>query len=436
MDKETCKKIEGIFVEMKRHLCTCIIPFWYRRIDRENGGFRGYMSYDLEDDMKAVKGGILNSRILWFFSKAAIAVRDGIISKEDLAEGGICEKALGEAAEHAYKILKDKFYDKENGGIFWSLSYDGKPYDTTKHTYAQAFAIYGLAAFYELTGKKDALETAIRLHKKIEEKCHDEGGYGEAFAVDFTPASNEKLSENGVMAGRTMNTLLHVYEGYSELLRAVTGKEEYKDEAKKLAKELTDMLHTFIEKVYNKELHRQEVFFDKNWNTLIDLWSYGHDIESSWLLDYGMDVLVKAGFEGDFADISTECADALRDLEVTLRENIFDGNSLPAECEKGVEKKNRIWWVQAETVNGFLWNGVKYDDKKDIDCAAAEWAYIKEHSVDKRKGSEWFWELDENGDPIEGRPIVEEWKCPYHNGRMVLLLLKIVHSRSECAKVE
>ena len=29
-----------------------------------------------------------------------------------------------------------------------------------------------------------------------------------------------------------MNTLLHVYEGYSELLRAVTGKEEYKDEAR------------------------------------------------------------------------------------------------------------------------------------------------------------------------------------------------------------
>ena len=47
----------------------------------------------------------------------------------------------------------------------------------------------------------------------------------------------------------------------------------------------------FADKVYNKELGRQEVFFDRTWNSLIDLYSYGHDIETSWLMDRGLEVL-------------------------------------------------------------------------------------------------------------------------------------------------
>lgn len=47
----------------------------------------------------------------------------------------------------------------------------------------------------------------------------DEVGYLEAFTRDFKPESNEKLSENGVLADKTMNTLLHVFEAYTELYR-------------------------------------------------------------------------------------------------------------------------------------------------------------------------------------------------------------------------
>lgn len=47
----------------------------------------------------------------------------------------------------------------------------------------------------------------------------DEVGYLEAFTRDFKPESNEKLSENGVLADKTMNTLLHVLK----LIRSCTG---------------------------------------------------------------------------------------------------------------------------------------------------------------------------------------------------------------------
>lgn len=53
-------------------------------------------------------------------------------------------------------------------------------------------------------------------------------------------------------------------------------------------------------------------------------------------------------------------------------------------------------------------------------------------AVDKRAGSEWFWEVDPEGKPYEGRPIVEPWKCPYHNGRMCFEVIK--RSRKEGGK--
>ena len=46
------------------------------------------------------------------------------------------------------------------------------------------------------------------------------------------------------------------------------------------------------------------------------------------------------------------------------------------------------------------------------------WEYIKTKLTDPREGSEWFSDLDDRGEPSDREPIVEPWKCPYHNGRM------------------
>ena len=198
--------------EVTDELTMRIIPFWKSLLDDEDGGYYGWLSYDLELDRKAEKGCILNSRITWFFANAYTLLKDDGLLKE---------------AQHAYDFMKDKCIDREYGGIFWSVTHDGKPLDTTKHTYNQAFAIYALSSYYEAAHDDEALELAYDLYNIIETKCRDEKGYLEAFTRDFKPASNEKLSENGVMAGRTMNTLLHVFEAYTELYR-VTADEKVK----------------------------------------------------------------------------------------------------------------------------------------------------------------------------------------------------------------
>lgn len=381
--------------QVKDHLLTTIIPFWKKLRDDENGGYYGWMGYDLKLDKKAVKGCILNSRITWFFANAYTLLKD--------------ESLLAEA-KHGFEFLKEHCMDKENGGIYWSIRYDGTPEDTTKHTYNQAFCIYALSSYYEASKDEEALKMARELFQLIETKCTDEVGYLEALTKDFRPESNEKLSENGVIADKTMNTLLHVFEAYTELYR-VFGDAKVKDRLKW-------MMDLFADKIYNPTLHRQEVFFDKNYNSLIDLYSYGHDIETAWLMDRGTEVLG----EPNYIEMMTPIT---KDLTAQVYKVAFDGHSLANECCNGTVKTNRIWWVQAETIVGFL-NGYQKDPSKKeyLEAARSQWQFIEEYVIDKRAGSEWYWEVQPDGTPIEGRPIVEPWKCPYHNGRMCLEVIR------------
>ena len=387
--------------EIREHLTDCIIPFWKKLRDDEFGGYYGWVGYDLVTDKRAEKGCILNSRITWFFSNAYMLLGD---------------ESLLDEARHGYEFLKNHCIDKENGGVYWSLSYDGKPLDTTKHTYNQAFSIYALSAYYEASKDDEALKLAKELFKVIETKCMDELGYMEAFSIDFKPESNEKLSENGVMAEKTMNTLLHVLEAYTELYKVS------KDEA--VRDRLLWIVKTFKDKVYNPKLSRQEVFFDREYNSLIDLHSYGHDIETSWLMDRTIEVL-------DDINLAKEIYPITEELTRKVYEEAFDGHSLANECEKGVVNEHRIWWVQAETVVGFVNAFERNREKREyLEAAKSEWEFIKEHVIDKRTGSEWFWEVDKNGKPYEGRPIVEPWKCPYHNGRMCIEVISRLRGKA------
>lgn len=424
--------------EVKRELLSDIIPFWKGLRDDTYGGYYGWLSYDLKREEKAEKGCILNSRILWFFSNVYTLYRQGLITEEECQTAGYTGESLLAEARHAYEFLQEHCLDEEYGGIYWSLKYDGTPLDTTKHTYNQAFAIYALSSYYEASGDEKALENAYRLFTLIEERCTDEAGYLEAFTRDFLPESNEKLSENGVLADKTMNTLLHVFEAYTELYRVsdtdricalCTGEKQEKCSdtenvlnslqiKQRVRERLMWILDVFADKVYNPKLHRQEVFFDAEYHSILDLHSYGHDIETAWLVDRGVEVLGDASYKEKMEPIT-------KALTAQIYKTAFDGHSLANECDRSVVNANRVWWVQAETVVGFL-NGYEKSPEytEYLDAAKAQWEFIKEYVIDKREGSEWYWEVRADGTPIAGRPIVEPWKCPYHNGRMCMEVLR------------
>lgn len=392
--------MEKFAEEAQQHLTEKLIPFWKNMRDEEHGGYYGYMDYHLNIDDKAAKGCILNSRILWFFSNAYMQIED---------------KSLLEYADHAYEFMKKYCIDYEFGGVYWSVGYDGKPIDTTKHTYNQAFAIYALSSYYDATGDKVALDTAENLVKLLEERCTDEYGYLEAFDRQFCPQKNDKLSENGVVAEKTMNTLLHVFEAYTEYYRVT--KDKF------VEKRIQFMLDLIVDKIYNSEKKRQEVFFDKRWNSLIDLHSYGHDIETAWLVDRALEVLGNEFYALKLSMIT-------RMITENIYQKAYVSHSLINEAENGTVDTTRVWWVQAEAVVGFL-NGYEKntEEMKYLMAAKDIWNYIKEHLIDKRNGSEWYWGLTKDNVPLE-KPIVEPWKCPYHNGRMCFEVMRRMQNAS------
>lgn len=390
--------------EVKKELTQHIIPFWEKLKDEEYGGYYGYMDFDLHIDKTFEKGCILNSRILWFFSNAYLTLGD--------------EKLL-EDARHAYRFLKDCCLDTEHGGVFWSVAYDGKTADDTKHTYNQAFAVYALSSYYEASKDAEALALARQLFSRIEETCTDAYGYLEAFTRDWQPEDNEKLSENGLLADKTMNTLLHVLEAYTQLCR-VSPEEAVKDA-------LYKSLQIFREKVYCEEKQQLEVFFDREMRTISDLYSYGHDIEASWLLDRAAEVLKEKDREGMNPQKTKLLEETLRctaQIAQRISERAFCEGAINNERFHGAVDDTRVWWVQAEAMVGFLNCYQKTQNREFLEITEKLWNYIKEYVIDKREGSEWYWDLDRSGSPISRKPIVEPWKCPYHNGRMCMEIIR------------
>ncbi len=382
--------------EMKQHLKEVIIPFWKSMKDEECGGFYGYLDYDLNLDKKAVKGCILNSRITWFFSQAYLVLKDI----------GELDESLLAMANHGFSFMEQYCMDQEFGGIYWSMNFDGSPNETIKHTYNQAFSIYALSAFYEATGNQKALKMAMELFEIIETKCRDEEGYLESFDREFKLIDNEKLSENGVIAYRTMNTLLHVFEAYTELFK-VTQEEKVKEK-------LLWMMDVFADKMYNPILHRQEVFFDKEYHSLIDLHSYGHDIEASWLMHEAALVL------GD-EDILRRVETVVPAIAEASAEGIVPSGAMIHEKNftTGKSDTDLHWWVQCETVIGFLNVYQYFKDDSALQRSMNCWNYIRNNLVDRVNG-EWYWSRNADGEINRTDDKAGFWKCPYHNTRMCL----------------
>ncbi|MBR4866748.1 MAG: AGE family epimerase/isomerase [Clostridia bacterium] len=381
--------------EMEHHLKQDLLPFWMGLRD-DRGGYFGQALFDGSPVREADKGVILHSRILWFFSNCAMTLDDRL--------------ALEHAA-HAYRWIRDYCFDRVHGGLYWSVTKDGRPADDAKHTYNLAFGIYALSSYYLASGDGEALKLAYSLFDTIEGRCRLGDGYGESYRVDFTPEDNIKLSGNGVIAERTMNSLLHLYEGYTELYRA--------DHDPRVGKALAGMMDLVLHHVYNPEGRRLEVLFDRDWQSLVNVHSYGHDVEAAWLLDRGAEVLGEPDYQRKIGDMTAILADSV------YHRAFRDGSLLP-EWENGVDKTERVWWVQAETVVGFYHAWQKTGEERYRAAAQAVWDFIREYMIDRTHGGEWFGYLNGDGSIRGQGDLVGPWKCPYHNGRMCLEIMNRV----------
>ncbi len=391
-------QLETLKTEVKDELVNNILPFWSEKMpDIENGGFFGRIDGSDHIHNDADKGCVLNARILWTFSSAFRVLKNPDYLK---------------TAERSKDYLLEYFFDDKYGGVYWLLDQKGNMKDGKKQIYAQAFAIYGLTEYYRVTNDKICLERAIDLFHLIEKFSYDTqlGGYFEAFSREWGQIDDLRLSAKDANEKKTMNTHLHILEAYTNLYRI------WKNDS--LRKQLRKLIENFTDKIVNLKTYNLNMFFDEEWNDKTDLVSYGHNIESSWLIYDAAQVL---GDEEISENVKKIC---LRIAEKSMEGLMGDGSMI---YEKFFDSDridtDRHWWVQAETVVGFL-NAYHLTGREEfLNISLAEWRFIKANLIDRQNG-EWHWSVNQNLQANLKEDKAGFWKCPYHNSRMCLEIIE------------
>jgi cellobiose epimerase len=383
-----------------------IMPFWCGpAVDREQGGWMGCLSNDLKPDRTQPKGLIVNSRILWAFSAVHRARPD---------------KLFQQMADRALDYVMNHFWDTQHGGAFWRLDDTGRVLDDSKKIYGQAFYVYALAEYHQAFGGKAALERAIQLFELIEQHAHDprHGGYIEVCRRDWSEAGAEaRLSDKDMNEKKSMNNHLHLLESYTNLYRAWPEP--------RVAERLRELIQLFEQRILNPRTLHFEHFFDETWRVRSDTYTFGHDIEGTWLLCEAAEVL------GDAPLLKRVQAVALRMAEVTLREGIDAGDGALRYEGKGgkIIDAGKECWPQAEAVIGFLNAFQLSRDAKFLEAARRVWNFIENRLVDRVHG-EWFWRITPEGRMDPTLPKISEWKGPYHGSRACLETLHRLHAIS------
>lgn len=374
-----------------------ILGYWATHaVDNEQDGFYGELTNNNDAVAGALKGSVLNARILWSFSAGYNITAD--VSYLTMAT-------------RAFEYIKAHFVDEELGGVYWSVSAVGEPADTRKQIYALAFSIYGLAEYYKATQDDEALQLAISIYNDIERHSFDKerGGYLEAFTRDWQLIADLRLSEKDANEKKTMNTHLHLLEAYTTLYRVWP-------EAI-LARQIRELIRDFTDHIVDAETNHLILFFDEDWRPKSNTVSYGHDIEASWLLLEAAEVLDDAELIGQIKKLAISIARA-------AAEGVNPDGSMNYEYEpdRGHLIDERHWWVQAEALVGFYNAWEISRDEIYLELVMAGWAYIRKHIIDQEKG-EWFWGINADGTLMEGYGKAGLWKCPYHNSRACLQMI-------------
>ena len=392
------QKLQQLKEQVSDNLTNNILSYWSAKMpDDVNGGFYGRIDRNNQVIPDAAKGGILNARILWTYSAAYRVTKNPVYLS---------------IATRAKDYILSNFIDREYGGAYMMLNAKGEHQDTRKHTYTQAFFIYGLSEYARATGDKEALKAAKSIFKLFEKKVLDKesNGYFEVFSRDWQRSRDRLIGEKTPVDEKTMNTSLHVMEAYANLYRVWSSK--------RMAERLENMVNIFLDHIIDKNSFHLICFFDRNWNGTSQIDSYGHDIECSWLLLEAASLLKKPELINKVKQVSIKIADA-------ASEGILSDGSMLTEKDRatGHIRATRSWWEQAESVVGYTNAFELTGNENYLNKAINAWNFIDKYMIDKVNGA-WFTSVSADGVP--GGDKAGNWICPYHNGRMCMEIIERV----------
>lgn len=431
----------ALISELDQSLRTEILEAWYpRSIDSVYGGFLSNFSFDWKPSGPQNKMIVTQTRHLWTLSEIAMFYKN---------------ERYREIATHGYHFLRDKMWDKEYGGFYTTLSREGIPGQTefggAKMAYGNSFAIYALTSYYNLTQDKEALELAKNTFLWLEKFSHDPvyGGYFNSLPRAGSPLSvggmevsdaapSKQIPEYNRISQKDQNTTIHLLEAFTQL---------YKVWPEKLLRQRLQELYTLLTETIVTEKGYLTLFLERDWkpisnrdsseayirrNITMDHVSFGHDIETAFLLLEASQVLNGKPDRKILALAKKMVGHTIDNGWDKTNGGIYDrGYYFKGADTIAIVSETKVWWSEAEAMNSLLLMSELYpEEPKYVEYFLKQWNYIKTYQID-HSNKEWYEEGLDNSPRQVSAAKAHDWKVNYHNSRALMNCIKMLREDFE-----
>ena len=390
---------------------------WYPlSIDTLYGGFFSDINYKWEVAGQQHKMIVTQARHIWATANASMYYKS--------------DATLRPIASSGVEFLRNKMWDKEFGGFYDLVTRQGEPIKEdgkiVKRAYGNAFAIYGLAAYFKASGDAGALKFAQETFRWLEKHSYDpeRGGYFQFVSREGVPFVDGYQR----VPAKDQNSTIHLLEAFTELYQ-VWPDPELKDRLRELLQLVRDTITT--DKGY------MVLFFKRDWTPIsykdsspdvrarnyeFDHVSFGHDIETAYLM---LEASKALGIENDARTLAVGKKMVDHGLKYGWdkeRGGIYDGGYyLPGDVNPSIVRNTKEWWSQVEALNSFLLMSELYpnDELRYFDKFRAQWKYCKKYVIDNEHGG-WYWGGIDIVPNNKFSPKSTIWKCNYHTSRALI----------------
>ncbi|HEX9106507.1 MAG TPA: AGE family epimerase/isomerase, partial [Longimicrobiales bacterium] len=367
---------------------------------------------------------VTQSRHVWTNARAAAFFRDS---------------SYLPAARWGVAFLRDHMWDRQKGGFYWLVARDGTPVPERdgrliKQAYGEAFGIYALATYYEVTRDTAALRLAQDAFRWLDAHAHDpvHAGYFNYMERDGTALRDGYAGT----PPKDQNSSIHLLEALTQLYGV------WPDTV--VRHRLAEMLH-LVRDVIREDPGTLRLFSTADWTPIsyrdssdavrqkqhyFDHVSFGHDVETAYLMLEASEAL---GLAHDTATLraSKQMVDhALGGGWDRLAGGFYDeGYYLKDRPGLTVTLHTKNWWAQAEGLNTLLMMAQLYpaDSMHYQQKFLRQWNYVNTYLIDHVHGGWYEGGLDMEPERRGGNKG-HIWKATYHESRAMMNVIRRLES--------
>jgi mannobiose 2-epimerase len=419
----------ALAAQMEESLFKDILDRWYPLdIDTIYGGYISELKRDwTPGDGSGEKALVQQARHVWATSR----VYEAYPEREEYLDYAV----------HGFHFLRDRMWDETYGGFHAYCTKEGDPVERSiddKRIYGEAFAVYGLSRFYEVSRNQEALELAKRAFFWMDEHAHDAqyGGYFEMLHRDGSPVMPNEAGMAGIFGPglKDYNSSIHIMEALTELYLV------WPDD---LVRERLEEMFLLIRDTFVHPDGYLRLYFQPDWTLVTSLpddtgsqregwllthFTYGHDVETAYLLLETAHVLGK-GEDEKTHNIAKKLVDhSLASGWDTVNGGFFDAG-VAGDDGIRIVNNHKSWWGQVEGMNALLLMHTLYpgDPNDYYNKFLKSWEHIDTYLIDKTYGG-WYNNATDTDPETVDQLKSHIWKTTYHNTRGMLNCIRMLRS--------